>query len=353
MEQQKVLIYGAGDFFAKNKDAIKERYVIEAIIDQNKDGILDGYNIIKIKQCADYSYDKILIMVADIKICFEIITALLENGVLCEKIILGNSLFGEYVGKYDSIKILPDGKMRVSKNGIDVSVGCLDEFNNTYEVLIEECYNYQINNSNKDVVIDVGMNVGDATLYFLANTKVEKVYAYEPFLKTFMDANWNLAKYINSDRLEIFQYGWGGVTEEREIIYNKDITCGLSTQKAENMNGYDVYEFYYDNNFAERKKEEVAKVMVKNAADELRPILNKYKKTNNIVLKMDCEGEEYGIVKLLNHEKLLSQIDFIMLEWHYCGKEQIVNELEKAGFSYLCTEQREETGQLCAWHNNK
>ena len=269
-----------------------------------------------------------------------------------KKLFGGGGIFGIYADKYDEIKVLPDGKLRVSKNGIKVAVASVDEFNNVYETLVEECYHYKINNDRRDIVIDIGMNVGDATLYFLADNKVEKVYAYEPFKKTFMDAQHNLENYINdSDRLEIFQYGLSNKTEERQIIFNEDMTCGLSTRTTKELEGYNVYDFYYRNRYAEQHKEKAETILVKNAVDVLLPIIEKYRQRNNVVLKIDCEGEEYEIIEILSKENILSQIDFIMLEWHYRGKERLLDELSKAGFSYLCTEQKENMGQLCAWKN--
>ncbi len=354
IEEQDILVYGAGDFFHRNKEKIEHQYNIKAIIDRNKKGILENCKIIKMEELVNFSYEKILIMVDNVKDCFLITRDLLRNGVEAEKILWGSGVYGFYADKYDEIRVLPNGKICVKKNRIEVTVGSADEFNNVYETLIEECYHYKINNDKKDIVIDVGMNVGDATLYFLADDKVEKVYAFEPFLKTFMAARQNLKKYINdSSRLEIFQYGLSNVTEEREITFNEDMTCGLSTKSTEKMNGYNVYDFYYDNKLAEQHKEKLEKITVKNAVTVLSPIVEQHKRNNNIILKMDCEGEEYGIIEVLNKENVLSQIDFIMLEWHYQGKGKVIDELSKAGFSYLCTEQRENMGQLCAWHNGR
>lgn len=349
---QDILVYGAGNFFCKNKQKIEQNYNIKMIVDKNKEGFIDGWKIIKIEECANIVYEKIIVMVENIRDCFLIIDDLLNAGIENRKIVWGGTIYGKYADKYDEIAILSNGKMCVSKNGIKVEVASADEFYNVYETLIEECYRYRINNGKRDIVFDVGMNVGDAALYFLADKNVEKVYAFEPFQKTFMDAEKNLKEYLkDGSRLEIFQYGLSDVTEDRDIVFNEDMTCGLSTQTLENPDSYDVYEFYYDNGLADRQKEHIEKIFVKNAADVLRPIIDKYKQYNNIVLKMDCEGEEYRIIELLRKKNILFQIDFIMLEWHYQGKERILQTLSQAGFSYLCTEQKDNMGHVCAWHN--
>lgn len=350
--KQEILVYGAGNFFCANKQKIERDYNIKMIIDKNKEGFVDNWKIIKIEECANIVYEKIIIMVENIRDCFLIIGDLLNAGIANSRIVWGGSIYGKYADKYDEIVILSNGKMCVDKNGIKVEVASADEFYNVYETLIEECYCYRINNGKKDIVLDVGMNVGDAVLYFLKDENVEKVYAFEPFQKTFMSAEKNLKEYLkDSSRLEIFQYGLSDVTEDREIVFNEDMTCGLSTQTLKNPDSYNVYEFYYNNGLADQQKEYIEKISVKNAADVLIPIIDKYKQYNNIVLKMDCEGEEYRIIELLRKENVLSQIDFIMLEWHYQGKESILQKLSQAGFSYLCSEQKDNMGHVCAWHN--
>jgi hypothetical protein len=87
---------------------------------------------------------------------------------------------------------------------------------------------------------------------------------------------------------------------------------------------------------------------VKKASEILFPIINRYSQYN-IVLKMDCEGDEYGIIQELFETNLLGRFDFIMLEWHYQGKESLLEYLKEAGFSYWCSDKNLKMGLIYAY----
>ena len=55
--------------------------------------------------------------------------------------------------------------------GVTLCIASADQFYNAYEVLVGKIYRYYISNTRKDIVFDVGMNIGDATLFFLENKK--------------------------------------------------------------------------------------------------------------------------------------------------------------------------------------
>ena len=121
----------------------------------------------------------------------------------------------------------------------------------------------------------------------MAGDKVEKVYAYEPFYKTFQDAKLNLKDYLNDEnRLEIFQYGLSNVTEDREITYNEDMTCGLSTKKSEDLDKYNVYKFYYDKGYAEQQKERMERISNSDLAEAKKMFQEKTK------IKVYIAGQE-------------------------------------------------------------
>ena len=49
---------------------------------------------------------------------------------------------------------------------------------------------------------------------------------------------------------------------------------------------------------------------------------------------------------------ILEKIDFVMLEWHYKGRERILSALQKAGFSYWFYDKNEKMGLVYAWNMN-
>lgn len=345
ISKEKVLIYGLGNYFFQNENAINEAYKIVSFIDQRKHGWFAGKKIIKINEVQQYEYDKIIIMIMNIQECINISKKLISQGISYEKIYLGHSFYGCYSDAVEKISVLPDGNLSMTNEGLTVKVRSLDEFNNVYEVFVDQIYHYYMNNNKKDIMIDVGMNVGDAVLYALRNERIEKVYAYEPFRETFLVAQYNLQEYLqNTDRIEIFQYGLSSENSIRKIGFNHNMTCGQSTivdfrEKA--------YSWYRKAGLVQVGDEDEECIEVRNAAEVFLPIIQKHSECN-IILKMDCEGEEYGIIEKLLEEGILSAISFIMLEWHYRGKDSILSWLKACGFSYWCNDKRQDMGLIYA-----
>ena len=67
----------------------------------------------------------------------------------------------------------------------------------------------------------------------------------------------------------------------------------------------------------------------------LASILNKIKKNNALVLKLDAEGAEYDIITEANAE-LLKKFEQIIIEYHY-GLKGMVSLLRKSGFQVRYT----------------
>jgi FkbM family methyltransferase len=349
--KKKILVYGVGNYFKLNEQYLNRMYAIQAFIDQAKDGYYAGKRIIKPQQIQEFDFDVIVIMIQNIQECIKVAKCLrCEWNVPVEKIMIsapgGARMFGS---KEDSIVYTEDDKVKLCIDGIACKVGSLDEFNNVVETLVNQVYNYYIDNDKKDIVIDIGMNIGDATLFFLKQEKVKKVYGYEPFGQTFLSAKDNLKEYLkDKDRLEIFQLGVSGQNETRQILYNKDMSCGQSAvgeiTESARMN-------YQQMGLISKEHDTIEQIEVRKASEILKPIIDKYGLNYNIVLKMDCEGDEYEIIRELFENGLLNKISFIMMEWHYRGKEMLLDYLKKAKFSFWCSNKNADMGLIYAYKN--
>ena len=243
-------------------------------------------------------------MVQDIQECMNIIKEFIFLNINTKYMILGHSLYGYYSHKTDTIEIMSDGRLLLKIGNITLKIGSKDEFNNACEVLLDQKYNYYINNERKDIVLDVGMKIGDTTLYFLHKKNVEKVYGYELFEEKYTLALENLSLFLhNNEKLEVSQYE---ISNENEQI----------------------------------KDQKVSSIFA--------PIIEKYP-LHNIVLKMDYEGEKYGILEDLLQSGILSKITFIMLEGHYKSKETILKCLKQAGFSWWCNSKNDDIELIYAY----
>ena len=214
--------------------------------------------------------------------------------------------------------------------GVVLYISSADQFYNAYEVLVNKIYRYNLNNDRKDIVFDIGMNNGDATLFFLQDENVEKVYGYEPFGETFQLAKENLEKFGCKNRYKIFQYGLSNIDEIREIDFNSAMTCGQSTDYYMRERAYAYYDALGLLDMHDNRRE---RVEVKRASGVLESVMKEYP-CHNYILKMDCEGEEYAIIEELNKNKVLGRFHMIMLEWHHKGYERIADCLSESGYSY-------------------
>lgn len=340
-----ILVYGIGDYFIKHEKEIEENYEVVGYVDKRGGHYRDKIVYTNINEC-DSEYESIIIMSSNITVCFEMIHRVIGQNMDFNKIVLGIALFGKY-DKLSEISVTQEGYMRLSNGKLSINVSSEDEFINTVDVLLHDCYNYSLAGDTDEIVIDVGMNIGDSTLYFLKKEKVKRVYAFEPIKETYYRAVENLGEYIDTEKLSVFNVGLSDITEKRKILCNVKMSCGQSTIVSTNEDAIATYSKW--GLIAENENiEEI--IDVKKSSEIVKEICLANEGCK-IILKMDCEGEEFAIIKDLYDNDILKMIDFIMLEWHY-GNPQVIYEcLEKEKFSYYSniSDVDRNMGYIYAW----
>jgi len=177
---------------------------------------------------------------------------------------------------------------------------------------------YAVSFRNDAVLIDIGLNRGIASLFFATYPNIKKVYSFEPFKPTFELAKKNLE--LNpqlSKKINAFNFGLGKAEITLELPYKSTHTGGMSTT-------HDVCKG--EKNI---KKETV---VIKDVAKEIAPILEE-NKNKHIIVKCDCEGAEFEIFERLNEEKLIGNIDVILMEYHFNKPDGLVRVLIKNRFA--------------------
>lgn len=341
----KIIVYGIGMFFKQYEQEIEKKYEIVGYIDRNSEEY-NGKKVYQKIEDVEFAFDYVLIMAVKVNSCFEIIDALLRGKTEHKKIILGLSLYGMY-SRLEAISVTGSGSIKISNGKFAVEVISEDEFMNTMEIVLNECYHFYLSGDAQYVVLDIGMNIGDSTLHFLSQKKTKKVYAFEPFPMTYQRGLYNLKDYLEDERLEVFNYGLSDVNEKRTISYNAQMTCGQSTIPLVNNQAISTYESW---GLIDRKQSSENSIMVKKASDVIQNIKNIHK-TEKIVLKIDCEGEEYAIMNDLSENDKLKFVDFIMLEWHYKSPGGIYTVLKNNKFSYYSVigDVERNMGYIYAW----
>ena len=348
MEQQnikeRIIVYGIGDFYKDICDEIHERYEVAAYVDRNMQPRY-GIEISTIEDALSRPYDKILLTIINVRAYYEVIQMLVSRyRVHAERILLGSMFQFEKNEISYNLQVGEKGNIILIQQGISVTTRNIDELNNVLGIYASNHYGYFLGQK-KEIVLDIGMNVGGAALFFANMDSVEKVYAYEPFLETYIQAEENIKQScIGREKIQYFQYGISNRTEHRTIVYNAQMSCGQSTVQDKNSHARENYQSW--NLIAERDDKE-EQVLVKDIQEVLTEIYAEHK-NKNIVLKMNCEGEEYGIFQRMDECGLFDRVDLIMAEWHYDGKEHMTELLVKNGFMYWNIVMGPETGMLYA-----
>ncbi len=226
----------------------------------------------------------------------------------------------------------------VTVNGIRFKVASLSNMAVVYEVFIQRIYEVALS-ADKLVVIDIGMNVGVASLNFANMKAVEYVYGYEPFPDTFKESLFNISlNPILSAKIRPFNQGVSDTSCKKSISLF-DIGL-LSASTIESIDNYGK---------VANKKIEVHLISIielLNKVTTLHP-------NNRILLKIDCEGEEYAIFDSIKNTKYLDQVDCILLEWHEKGIEQLTSVLLYSGFQYFhMPNEKHNSGMLYAFRKN-
>jgi len=185
-----------------------------------------------------------------------------------------------------------------------------------YEVFITKTYNYPC--LRDTVFIDVGMNAAVTTLFYSKDPLVKRIYSYELFKPTFLLGQKNLTlneKYAH--KVKAFNYGLSNRAFEQAIDYS------LSRKGRMGLNGLP-----HDELFQDIKKENVT---VRDINEVFAEILAD-SGSMDIVVKMDCEGEEFNLINSLSHSGLLGKLTVLIIEWHYHQPTEIENHLKAFDF---------------------
>lgn len=349
-----ILVFGIGNYYEKKKKSLTEAYNIIAFIDNKKSGIIDNVPIITPSEIIKFDYDYIIIMSGAAFV--QMTNQLIDLGVEVNKILYGlnfdpylsaeEHLFGEngriFINEDKEICYITKGEPKV-----EIAIRTMEEFFGVREIFGGKIYGYNINYSNGEVVIDIGLNIGDSALYFAMQDKVTNVYGFEPFKETFKQAQRNIKRNKNiSEKIKIYQYGMGKEDKKIEITYNPNMSCGMSTDVTSNEHAICNY---LEWGLIDTEKSKISNVEIKNVSNIVKSIMDNHLK-ECYILKMDCEGAEYEIIQKLSDSMHLSKFSIIMLEWHYSGSKLIEDLLVKNGFSYFIFNKVKGMGVIYAYN---
>jgi FkbM family methyltransferase len=186
----------------------------------------------------------------------------------------------------------------IEKNGIKAKVrnGTSDSF------VVKECVNGEyrkLNISESDIIVDIGLNIGMFTCYALSKGANE-VHSFEPDLDNFELAKFNVDLNGFSNRCFLYNHA---------VVGNQDIFRDFFINVKKNKGAHSL--------IGKRGRDKITVTCA-----NINKIIEQVKPT---ILKLDCEGGEYEILKSI---KSFSKINQIIMEFHHAH----LNDKDKSKF---------------------
>ena len=207
----------------------------------------------------------------------------------------------------------------MSDNGDITSLKYKDKHLNFYGAknngdIIEVFFNddYKFLSSNNQIVLDIGANIGDSSVYFALNN-AKMVIALEPQPYSYNLAKKNINVNNLSDKIILINAGYGLDSE----IKVDDKISGVGSKLTPSQNGKNIPIY------------------------SLKTIVNNYNLNGDLLLKMDCEGCEYNLLK--EDDNILRKFKKMQIEYHY-GYVKLEKYLLNCGFSVKHTKPTKREG---------
>ena len=212
------------------------------------------------------------------------------------------------------------GTIFVKYNNIKAEIDGISSLYTFREILID--YAYRVNLPCNCVVLDIGANDGFASLSFAAEQNVAAVYAFEPLAPTLCQLKRNIAlNPLIAGKIHPLQYGISDESSSAVIRYSKVNRASLS--------------LFWDAVPAGRQDVSDEPIVIRDISSVFSEVASAHPE-QPIIIKLDCEGAERGIIRALVEGSLLGNVPIITGESHdLTGKDHqgIVAPLQDAGYT--------------------
>lgn len=328
---KKAIVYGTGNYYEQNKKKLPKDIEVVAYADSNSNNatshngkLFKGLPMLLPEEFETVTYDVVYIC-TDYAVGNRIFLRLISAGIGSDRILFLNRIHTSVDWEYTATD---DRKGYLSTvGGITVRERYLTDFDIVNEVLIDNSYGFELSDA-ECVVIDIGMNVAIASLYFAKMSNVNKVYGFEAFPDTYEQAAANIA--LNP-----------------EGIKNKIVAqnFALSDENGKKTVAVSAEETGWRNIFSKDENKRQVEIECRDAGEIVKDIIDKH--GEKIVLKIDTEGAEFPIFTALDRAGCFEKIDMIMMEYHG-DSEKIISVLRKYGYKIFIQGRRTVCGLIHA-----
>ena len=246
-------------------------------------------------------------------------TGIMADDISYNKLKGGMKYWADYA-QYDGVSqfAMEAGHLVTTVDGVKFQVDHPGSLFVLDEIFAERLYDLRVNEDM--VLLDIGMNVGAASLYFASQSNIIHVFSYEPLLETFEQALVNF--HLNPSLAPKITPVQKGVSNYSGAIEVPAAMGGSAVFSTDN-------EFINTLGSQSLQKVKVDIVPITTLMDEIE---ERYP-DKRIFLKLDCEGEEYKIMDALAADGKLDKISVIALEWHFKGYASLCTLLQENNFS--------------------
>ena len=342
---KQAVVFGFGRFFFENESCIRSKYEIVGIVDNDaqKEGwSYKGITISRPGRIAEISYDIVLVVtrIGKSNILRQLIN---ELNISSDKIVLWFEEGGLDPKQYKTTIITetplhPEILFEVNVEGRDPVRFVLEE-SGEY-MCFDEWFcmdQYRIDVKGDFGVIDIGMNVGMATLYYASFKGCKAVYSFEPFEQTYRKAVRNIQMNENlKDKIKSYNYAISDHEAQESYDYNVEYPGGMSIlgpQSTGDCVGSSI-------------------INVHPASKVLGPIMDEIETAErDILMKVDCEGSEYAILSDLKKSNLIRKPKYYVMETHCNRHEEAVSLLKECDYVVFSYRIDRELGVIYAVRN--
>jgi len=168
-----------------------------------------------------------------------------------------------------------------------------------WEIFLFNVYDYQATSKDEITILDVGANIGLSTIHFKQRFPLAEVLCFEPFKPNFEFLNRNIT-YSNFKNIKTFQLGLAGEVRHSLLYIHR-----------KNSGAHSIF------------PEELSLGSVEIELIDLKKALSMTKTGKCDILKLDCEGAEYEIIKSITPElsKKIKQIYYEATVTRYDPKD--------------------------------
>jgi len=226
-----------------------------------------------------------------------------------------------------------DDKYYIKIKNLTIELQTAEEIFILKEVFLKGCYNFFLfNQKSNQIIIDIGLNVGIASLFFASHPGVSAVHSFEPFKPTYSQAQRNIQ--LNpqlKEKINTYEYGLGNSVRSIEVDYSG---------QHRGRTGIWGTELVLDKDIIMQKE----KIKIQPAIDNIEKIIKSYNEDTTFIIKIDCEGAEYEIfenIEIIDY-RILNKIKLFMIEWHKKGSKPLELFFQKHNFNIISLNSHDE-----------